>query len=67
MTLGLFFTIATAIIALVEIAAFTRMRNNGRMGEAVYPVMVIVPLATPVIAYVIMHYVVPDTGAIVLF
>ncbi|SMQ75828.1 hypothetical protein SAMN06297468_2979 [Altererythrobacter xiamenensis] len=67
MTLGLFLVIATAFTALVEIAIFTRMRNNGRLSEAIYPVVIMASLSLPVIVYVIMFHVMPDTGASVLF
>ena len=67
MTLGLFLVIATAFTALVEIAIFTRMRNNGRLSEAIYPVVIVASLSLPVIVYVIMFHVMPDTGANVLF
>lgn len=67
MTLGLFLVIATAFTALVEIAVFTRMRNNGRLSEAIYPVVIMASLSLPVIVYVIMFHVMPDTGASVLF
>ena len=67
MTLGLFLVIATAFTALVEIAIFTRMRNNGRLSEAIYPVVIVASLSLPIIVYVIMFHVMPDTGASVLF
>ena len=67
MTLGLFLVIATAVTALVEIAIFTRMRNNARLSEAIYPVVIMASLALPVIMYLVMFHVVPDTGATVLF
>ena len=67
MTLGLFLVIATAFTALVEIAIFTRMRNNGRLSEAVYPVVIMASLSLPVIVYAIMFHVMHDTGATVLF
>ena len=66
MTHGLFLVIATAFTALVEIAIFTRMRNNGRLSEAIYPVVIMASLSLPVIVYVIMFHVLPDTGARVL-
>ena len=63
MTLGLFLVIATAVTALVEILFFTRMRDSGKLGEAIYPVVIMASLALPVIVYVIMFHIIPETGA----
>lgn len=67
MTIGLFVPLAAIFAALAEILVFTKMRNDGRLGEAIYPILVFASALLPVILYLVLNYVVPDTGSIVLF
>lgn len=67
MTLATFVTILGAIVAFVEIGLFARWRDEGRISERAFTLVVISSAMLPVALFVIFTWIVPELGARELF
>lgn len=67
MTLGFVLPAALAVFALVDIFAFRMIRANGTMTPRAYLIWGGAAIALPVIAYVVLNFLMPSWGAIEVF
>ncbi len=67
MTLGVVLPAALAIIALGDILAFRILRANGGLSQRNYTIWGAAAIALPIIAYVVLNFLVPSWGEVEVF
>lgn len=67
MTLGIILPAALAIFALVDIVAFRMIRASGTMTPRAYMIWGGAAIALPIIAYVVLNFLIPSWGAVEVF
>ncbi|WP_379553504.1 hypothetical protein [Qipengyuania sp. DGS5-3] len=66
MALGTLIPLTLFAMALVEIPILLMLKQRGAMPEQALPLMLIASAALPLIAYLVLNFVAPDTGAMVV-
>ena len=67
MTLGTFLPIALLVIGIVEAILFRSFARRGMTTEGRANIMILVSLMLPLIAYVVLNFVFPETGATIIW
>ena len=67
MTLGIFLPLVLAAVAIIDLIAFSMMRQRGIIGDTLFNLLALASVALPLIAYIVLAVIVPDAGAIEIF
>lgn len=66
-TLGLFLPLVLAAVAIIDLFAFSMMRQRGIVSDNMFNLLALASVALPVVAYIVLTVVVPSAGAIEMF
>ena len=67
MTLDLFLPLILAAVAIIDLIAFSMMRQRGIISDNMFNLLALASVALPFIAYIVLAVIVPDAGAIEIF
>ena len=64
MTLAIFLPLVLAAVAIIDLFAFRWMLSRGSINERMFNLLALASVALPLLAYIILKFIVPDVGAI---
>jgi hypothetical protein len=67
MTLAIFLPLILAAVAIIDLIAFSMMRQQGKINDRVFNLLALASVALPFIAYLVLAVIVPDVGAMEMF
>jgi ABC-type dipeptide/oligopeptide/nickel transport system permease component len=67
MTLAIFLPLILAAVAIIDLIAFSMMRQQGKISDRVFNLLALASVALPFIAYLVLAVIVPDVGAMEMF
>ena len=67
MTLALFLPLVLAAVAIIDLVAFSMMRQRGIISDRLFNLLALASVALPFIAYIVLAVIVPGAGAIEIF
>ena len=67
MTLAIFLPLILAAVAIIDLIAFSMMRQQGKINDRVFNLLALASVALSFIAYLVLAVIVPDVGAMEMF
>lgn len=67
MTLAIFLPLILAAVAIIDLIAFSMMRQQGKINDRVFNLLALASVALPFIGYIVLAVIVPDVGAMEMF
>ena len=64
MTLAIFLSLVLAAVAIIDLIAFSMMRQRGKISDNMFNLLALASVALPLLAYIVLTFIVPEVGAI---
>ena len=64
MTLAIFLPLVLVAVAIIDLVAFRWMLSQGKISERMFNLLALASVSLPLLAYIILKFIVPSAGAI---